>query len=479
MKNKFGVILLCAAIVMSLCACKPLNIHSDGNGNGNGNNGGNNSASGAISVGFVVEEAGAAPEGVISISAPIPDDILNGDVVFQYKAIPGSTSSETIGATGDEWKALPSVFTGLGEEFKMDFSAGEWTFDLQGVDKEDSTPKYKLSEQVKANITSNFKDNIIFRVKLEEGTLGDGEGTIDIDIMAQSIGGYDDYDDGQLRRAVRQQDFAQSGILIVQYRLGGDEKWQEKSFDYDPDSKEDDIWKTYFKDSFKLPSGIYEMKFTYHYGRYKTTMGPYDVIVAADKTTSVTGIMAHESQYMTFFSTSDKKFEYVADFFNGTAEEHTAGWHMNQDEKKLARAATVRAEDNDDQDVGFQPDKSMKYIVFGLVTISNNNNDNPTAESKKIGTRHILICNGKEYALGEAPTSYKVGQDFENDYSITRYAIPETAFDEPEQVIKIKVIWSNNGTELVAESEEVTILFIDGESETAVDAGEPAVPDVK
>ncbi len=470
MKNKLVVIILCAAIVMSLCACKPLNISSDGNG----------SASGVISVGFIVEDASTAK--AISISNPLIDDIINGNIIFQYKAIPGSTSAnEIVGSTGDEWTPLPSVFTGLGKEFQMKFSAGDWTFDLQGVDKEDSTPKYKLSEQVKANITSNFKDNIIFRVKLEEGTLGDGEGTIDIDIMAQSNGGYDgDNDDGQLRRAVRQQDFAQSsGILIVQYRLGGDEKWQEKSFDYDRDSKEDDIWKTYFKDSFKLPSGIYEMKFTYHYGEYKTIMGPYDVIVAADKTTSVTGVMAHESRYLTFFSTSDKKFEYVADFFNGTAEEHTAGWHMNQDEKKLARAAAVRAEDNDDQDVGFQPDKSMKYIVFGLVTISNNNNDNPTAESKKIGTRHILICNGKEYALGEAPTSYKVGQDFENDYSITRYAIPETAFDEPEQVIKIKVIWSNSGTELVAESEEVTILFIDGESETAVDAGEPAVPDVK
>ena len=454
MKNKFGVIILCAVVIIAMCACKPLNISSDGNG----------SASGVISVGFIVEDASTAK--AISISNPLIDDIINGNIIFQYKAIPGSTSAnEIVGSTGDEWTPLPSVFTGLGKEFQMKFSAGDWTFDLQGVDKEDSTPKYKLSEQVKANITSNFKDNIIFRVKLEEGTLGDGEGTIDIDIMAQSDGGYDD---GPLRRAVRQQDYAQSGILIVQYRLGGDEKWQEKTFDYDPDSKEDDIWKTYFKDSFKLSSGIYEMKFTYHYGEYKTTMGPYDVIVAADKTTSVTGVMAHESRYLTFFSTSDKKFEYVADFHE-TAEEHTAGWHMNQDEKKLARAAAVRAEDSDDQDVGFQPDKSMKYIVFDLVTISNNNNDNPTVESKKIGTRHILICNGKEYALGEAPTSYKVRQDFENGYSITTYVIPETAFDEPEQVIKIKVIWSNNGTELVAESEEVTILFIDGES----------VPDVK
>lgn len=174
MKNKFGVIVLCAAIIMSLCACKPLNIHSDSNSSSNG---GNNNASGAVSVGFVIEKASTA-QNTITVSDPTDREIL-----FQYKAIPNFTSEKEIaGATGDVWTDLDSVT--IGQEFKKDFSTGEWTFYLQGVDKKDKTIKYQLAEPVKKNITSDFKDTIKLQVEAVNPGDADGVGDIQLNITA-------------------------------------------------------------------------------------------------------------------------------------------------------------------------------------------------------------------------------------------------------------------------------------------------------
>ena len=476
MKNKFGFIFLCAAIVMSLCACRPLNIHSDGNG-------GNNSASGVISVGFVVEDASSASEGSITISDPIGDDILNGDVIFQYKAIPGSTSAnEIVGSTGDKWTELPSVFTGLGKEFKMDFSAGEWTFDLQGVDKKDSTPKYKLSEQVKANITSSLKDNIIFSVKALN--TGDGEGTIQLDITGQGKGNLqvgffsmEDEEDNENLPDLRKQIKGDPDEIINCKPIAG---------------SGNDAYETYFKDSIKRPSGIYTIAFRFFNDETETqtVMGPYDITVAAGKTTTVTGLIALESEFETYLVSPDNgEAKYKARFIIGTAEEHYFDVHESYIYPKKAEVKageSVRAAKIDavaaEVIEKFRPNASERYIIVNLEPCSDSSIKKE--ESKEVfeivfetNTEHKQTFNldsvidipiaddvkGKSYKMYE----YKI---LDNGEGRSTYAIPESiwyALDEkykqeysPERNITLRrTILSESGSKVVAESKTIALLF--------------------
>ena len=483
MKSKFGVILLCAAIVMSLCACRPLNIHSDGNG-------GNNSASGVISVGFVVEDASSASEGSITISDPTGDDILNGDVIFQYKAIPGSTSAnEVVGSTGDKWTELPSVFTGLGKEFKMDFSAGEWTFDLQGVDKKDSTAKYKLSEQVKANITSSLKDNIIFRVKALN--TGDGEGTIQLDITGQGKGNL------QVGFFSMEDEGDNENLPDLRKQIKGD---PDEIIDCKPiTGSGNDAYETYFKDSIKRPSGIYTIAFRFFNDKTKTqtVMGPYDITVAAGKTTTVTGLIALESEFETYLISPDSgEAKYKARFIIGTAEEHYFDVHESDIYPKKAEAAAGESMRDAKAEIieKFRPNIDERYILIKLEPCSNSTIKRESEEVFEI-VFETQTGHKQEFNL-DAVLDIPIADDvksntykmyaykiFDHGDGSSTYAIPESIWDalddkygqeySPERNITLRrTILSESGNisdeVVIAESKTIALLFSEKYARPAV-----------
>lgn len=449
MKNKL-ILFVCAAVVMMLCACQPLNV-STGD-------------SDVVTVAFKVSEENASAK-AISIGNPA----VNSNVIYQYKAIPGFTpenGKELVGATGDVWTDFPSAYSG--SEFKMRFTKGLWTFYVRGVDRKDLTPLYKIPAPVKVRLTSKSTQDIIFNVEEDpDGFVdtGNGTGSVSLDILAQSK--------------------SEGGLLVVEYTPLGKDEYTKKTFKA---AKIEDF-KTYFLDSFDLATGSYEMFFTYQDEKFKTPMGPYDVKVVTNKNTSVTGRIAHQSQFITYFSTPNNEFKYRADF-DATTIEGIKQKVVNDIDKQavnnaqkaleeainnnqlLEQAAKELKDANDVKEAAPLPaidkEKIPVYRIFGnvnfsLTTIKGEEQKEPVNLQKKIGIIRQVICNGETFNLDG---QYSMGQDGDKIY----YSLPESMFMDiaeklqleysPEHVITLRVTWSNGKQTLVAESEPITILFL-------------------
>ena len=464
MKNKL-LVLACAAIVIMLCACQPLNVTSEG--------------SDIVSVAFKVTD-----EGISAKAITIGNPLDNANVLYQYKAIPSFTPENgkaLVGATGDVWTSLPSVYNG--SEFKMKFSKGPWTFYFRGVDRNDLTPLYKIAAPLKVTLSSKSTMDIVFNMEADpegfSGDNGNGFGTISLDIIAQGN--------------------SKDGELIVEYSPIVEENYTVAS--YTPAKIEGN--KTYFIKDFKLASGNYKMFFTYQAAGKEVTYGnPYIVQVLTNQNTTVTGKIAHQSQFITYFSTPGEEFKYRATFDATAIEE---GLKEKLVDNKLEEKAEKKAEEalQEAMEAKNQPqmeqialpalealptkseekslnnekealpanlkeneiEKQKIYKVFGNVnfaldTVTEKNID--PALQKKIGIIRELICGTEAFNL----ENYFMGQ--ENGTS--HYSIPEQLFKDidekhereysPEHVITLRVKWSNGNKTLVAESEPITLLFI-------------------
>ena len=416
MKSKL-LILACAAVVIMLCACQPLNVTSEG--------------SDVVSVAFKVTD-----EGVSAKAITIGNPLDNANVLYQYKAIPSFTPDNgkpLIGATGDVWTSLPSVYNG--SEFKMKFSKGPWTFYFRGVDKNDLTPLYKIAAPVKVTLSSKSTMDIVFNMEADpegfSGDSGDGFGTVCLDIVAQG--------------------YSKEGELIVSYSPIGSANFTELP-PISP-AKIDDS-KTYFVEKLKLASGYYVMKFLYHDNNRKTYMGPYyDVQVMANRNTVVTGVIAHESEYITYFSTPGEEFKYRATF-------KTTAFDFGNEEKEDQISFELTTLDNNDQQKEKEKNNEINY-------------------AKKIGIIHELIWNGRPVNLDSEP--YFIGQDV-NTKTITfkifkgmfkKLADEKNIKYTPENVITLRVTWSDGKKTLVAESEPITIFFM---NEKKVENKEDKIP---
>ena len=446
MKNKL-ILFVCTAVVMMLCACQPLNV-STGD-------------SDVVTVAFKVSDQNISAK-AISIGNPM----VGSNVIYQYKAIPGFTpekGKELIGATGDVWTNFPSVYNG--SEFKMKFSKGPWTFYVRGVDKRDLTPVLKLPAPIKIRLKTT--QDITFNMEEDPEGFADTEGlgTVSLDVLAQSQ--------------------SKDGVLVVEYSPLGKDEFTKKNFK----PAKIDGYKTYFFDTFNLANGDYEMYFTYQDDKFKTPMGPYDVKVKTNKETTVTGRIAHQSQFITYFSTPNNEFKYRADF-DATAIEGIKQKVVNDIDKQAANNAQKALEEainnnqlqeqaakelKDANDVkepaplpAIEKEKIPVYRIFGnvnfsLTTIKGEEQKEPVNLQKKIGIVRQVICNGETFNLDG---QYFMGQDGDRIY----YSLPESMFMDiaekhqlkytPEHVITLRVTWSNGKQTLVAESEPITILFL-------------------
>ena len=282
---KIKVLLLaCAVIVMMLCACQPLNVSSG--------------ESDVVTVAFRV-----AGEGVSSKAISIGNPLYDSNVIYQYKAIPRFKAEKIVGETGDVWTDFPSVYTG--SEFKMKFTKGPWTFYVRGVDRTDLTPLYKIAAPLKVTLTAKTKEDIIFNMEEDPEGLsiyndtGEGYGTICLNIAAQCN--------------------SKEGQLDVAYKPVGSKDYTDTLIFTQPTVNGN---KSYFVRNVNLASGNYEMHFVYHDQKRKTPMGPYLVKVIANKNTTISGRIAHESEFVTDFSgTSGALTKNYRATFDGTAVE--------------------------------------------------------------------------------------------------------------------------------------------------------------
>ena len=469
MKNKI-ILLLCAAVVMMLCACQPLNVSSGD--------------SDVVTVAFRVSGENVSAK-AISIGNPVADS----NVIYQYKAIPDFTpdkGKELVGATGDVWTDFPSVYNG--SEFKLRFTKGSWTFYVRGIDKNDLTPLYKIASPLKAYLSSKSTQDIIFNMEEDPEAfstdIGSGYGTISLNVVAQG--------------------YSEKGELIVTFSpIASD---SETEFIFKPAAIADS--KSYFIENFKLASGFYVVNFVYHDGIYKTPMGPYDVKVITNKTTNVTGRIAHQSEFVTYFSSNDNKYDFIATF-NETAVELINNNNNNNnliDKQSIAfkekvanlqKEAVEKFKITDDVKAeavkkelaqAVEKVKELKVkgqINFSLTTIdvednAQQNEPEPAQQKeakkavneidismqKKIGIIHEVICNGRPVNLDS--NSYKLSQDGNTAYYtlfkglFTKLADEQNTKYSPENVITIRVTWTNNNKVIrIAESEPITVLFIE------------------
>ena len=477
MKNKLFVF-ACAVIAIMLCACQPLNVSSEG--------------SDVVTVGFKVSE-----EGISTKSIAIGNPLDNLNILYQYKAIPNfkpANGKEIVGATGDVWTDLPAVYNNA--EFKMRFTKGAWTLYVRGIDKSDSTPMYRIAAPLKLYLSANTKEDIIFNMEADpEGfrdETGNGLGKVCMNILAQSS--------------------SQDGKLVIDYCLIGNDNDTVTTL---TPTKIDGFY-TYFIKDLSLASGNYIMNFTYHDEKFKTPMGPYLVQVITNKDTTVTGRIAHQSQFVTYFSTPNNEFNYRASFDETAVEE--SGLQiaqpaiMNKAEEKTETLQEAMEENNNllekinnkvqseipsesqndanKEQLFIDKEKQKIFRVagninFNITTIAKEQAKEEVPEAaaeeakeevakeqvketkalngqKKIGIIRQVVYQGEFFNLD----NYSMGQEDGTCY----YSLPEQLFKDsdekngriysPEHVITLKVTWSNGTKTLVAESEPITVLFI-------------------
>ncbi len=456
MKNKV-LLLACAVIVMMLCACQPLNVSSGD--------------SDVVTVAFRV-----AGEGVSSKAISIGNPLYDSNVIYQYKAIPRFKAEKIVGETGDVWTDFPTVYTG--SEFKMKFTKGPWTFYVRGVDRTDLTPLYKIATPLKVTLTAKTKEDIIFNMEEDpEGIsiyndTGEGYGTIVLNIAAQCN--------------------SNEGELVVNYKPVGSNNAETIVFA----QPTVDGNKSYFVRSVNLASGNYQMQFTYHDQKRKTPMGPYLVKVIANKNTTITGRIAHESEFVTDFSgTSGAITKNYRATFDGTAVESLslkpvinnkieanneieqalkeameANNKLEAEQKAEAQPALEykKALNNEEKALNLEEKakeekkilKVLGSINFNLETLKEEAVD-PSLQ-KKIGIKRELICGNETFNLD----TYRTGEE----NGILYYAIPEKLFQDidekhereysPEKEVTLRIEWSNGRNTVVAESEPITLLFI-------------------
>ena len=459
MKNKV-LLLACAVIVMMLCACQPLNVSSGD--------------SDVVTVAFRV-----AGEGVSSKAISIGNPLYDSNVIYQYKAIPSFKAEKIVGATGDVWTDFPTVYNG--SEFKMKFTKGPWTFYVRGVDRTDLTPLYKIAAPLKVTLTAKSKEDIIFNMEEDPEGLsiyndtGEGYGTICLNIAAQCN--------------------SKEGQLDVAYKPVGSKDYTDTLIFTQPTVNGN---KSYFVRNVNLASGNYEMHFVYHDQKRKTPMGPYLVKVIANKNTTITGRIAHESEFVTDFSgTSGALTKNYRATFDGTAVEalqlKPAVNNKIEENKDVEQALKEAMEANNqleaEQKAEAQPALEYKKAIvnnaekalnleekakeekkilkvlgninFTLETLKEEEKVDPSLQ-KKIGIKRELICGSESFNLD----NYRTGEE----NGILYYSIPEKLFmdiDEkhereysPEHEITLKIEWSNGRNTVVAESEPITLLFI-------------------
>ena len=256
------------------------------------------------------------------------------------------------------------------------------------------------------------------------------------------------------------------------------------------------------------------------YNTDESVMGPYTVEIVEKKNTSIEGRIATDSYFVTYFSTEKEEFKYRATF-NATAvekfqlkptndkivavkaEEKKAVDAKNLLEKAKAefkvakvdeqkKLALKQAEKKEISIIDILPDKGERYIDFSLTTTKGKAEEQkeivdkakveinlqeksiaqeakqvksiPEAENlqKKIGIIRQVICNGQVFDLSR----YQTNQEGDTIY----YSLPEQLFKDvagklgnkysPEQVITLRVEWSNGSKTLVAESDPIVILFL-------------------
>ena len=459
MKNKV-LLLACAVIVMMLCACQPLNVSSGD--------------SDVVTVAFRV-----AGEGVSSKAISIGNPLYDSNVIYQYKAIPSFKAEKIVGATGDVWTDFPTVYNG--SEFKMKFTKGPWTFYVRGVDRTDLTPLYKIAAPLKVTLTAKSKEDIIFNMEEDPEGLsiyndtGEGYGTICLNIAAQCN--------------------SKEGQLDVAYKPVGSKDYTDTLIFTQPTVNGN---KSYFVRNVNLASGNYEMHFVYHDQKRKTPMGPYLVKVIANKNTTISGRIAHESEFVTDFSgTSGALTKNYRATFDGTAVEalqlKPAVNNKIEENKDVEQALKEAMEANNqleaEQKAEAQPALEYKKAIvnnaekalnleekakeekkilkvlgninFTLETLKEEEKVDPSLQ-KKIGIKRELICGSESFNLD----NYRTGEE----NGILYYSIPEKLFmdiDEkhereysPEHEITLKIEWSNGRNTVVAESEPITLLFI-------------------
>ncbi len=253
MKNKL-ILLACAAIVMVLCACQPLNVSS--------------ADSDVVTVSFKV-----AGEGVSSKAITIGNPLYDSNVIFQYKAIPDfklDNGKKPVGSTGDVWTDFPSAYNG--SSFELRFSKGSWSFDVRGVDKDDSSiVLFRMPSKLNFSLASESTQQIIvFNVEKTP----EGFGTACLNIIAQTD--------------------LQDGTLVVEYNRIGTDKSYKYTFNQPTDI---DKYKAFFAADLNLPSGSYIMTFNYQDCDNDEVLGPFEVEIVNKKDTIVDGRIALYAPY--------------------------------------------------------------------------------------------------------------------------------------------------------------------------------------
>ena len=249
MKNKL-ILLLCAAVVLMLCACD----------SGSAKNS-------SLDNDVVTVSLAVAPEGSSQKAISIGNPLVDSDIIFQYKAIPHfklKNGKTPIGATGDVWTDFPSNFNG--SSFELTISRGAWTFDVRGIDKNDaSIILYRLPAKMSFSSSSTSTKTIVFNIE----KIPEGFGTACLNILVQT-----DIDDGR---------------LVVEYKPVGSNDSYNYTFDK-PTAI--DKYKAFFMENLDLVSGTYIMTFNYKDSEYKADLGPYIVEIVNKKNTVVEGRIA-------------------------------------------------------------------------------------------------------------------------------------------------------------------------------------------
>ena len=438
MKNKL-ILLLCAVVVLMLCACDSGSVKNSSLNIGNDTD--------TVTVSLAVASEGSS-EKAISIDNPVFDS----DIIFQYKAIPGfklANGKTPVGATGDVWTDFPSSFNG--SSFELTISKGDWTFDVRGVDKNDtSIVLYKLPAMMSFSFSSKSTRTIVFNIE----KISEGFGIACLNILVQT-----DIEDGS---------------LVVEYSPVGSDDSYKCTF---KKPTAIDKYKAFFIDTLGLASGNYIMTFHYEDGKYKANLGPYIVEIADKKDTVVEGRIAHQSNFATYFSTPKEEFKYRATFFGTAVAEVQLKPAVNnikeQAEKKqlIVNNEVKKAVNNEVKQLNnVQKEKQVVKQVPGninlaLAVVGEEQVKEQAAKAvgqKKIGIVRELICYGEVFDLD----SYSLYQENGTLY----YSIPEQLFKDiaekhkkdysPEHVISLRVTWTNDKKTLIAESEPVSILYI-------------------
>ena len=281
MKNKL-ILLLCAAVVLMLCACDSGSVKNSSLNIGN-------------DIDTVTVSLAVAPEDSSEKAISGGNPFIDSDIIFQYKAIPSfklPNGKTPVGATGDVWTDFPSSFNG--SSFELTISKGDWTFDVRVVNKNDtSIVLYKLPAMVSFSFSSKSTRTIVFNIE----KISEGFGIACLNILVQTN--------------------MRDGTLVVEYRPVGSDDSYKCTFKK-PTAVDDN--KAFFMENLDLASGNYIMSFHYEDGKYNADLGPYIVEIVNKKDTVVEGRIAHKSQFVTYFSTPKEEFKYRATFY-GTAVE--------------------------------------------------------------------------------------------------------------------------------------------------------------